>query len=497
MIEFDYVIVGGGTAGSVIARRLSDDPGISVCLIEGGQAYEDDEKVLMLNESLGLVGDPTYDYDYPIVEQERGNSRLRMSRAKMLGGCSSHNDCWALRAPDADMDRWSALGATGWDSKSVKPYFDQVFRDMRVHGVTKEAELSQAFLAAANEQGLETIDNTSGDYREGVSWVSLNEDNGLRVSTAVAYLFPLSSLPGNLHLQLETRAHRIVFEGRQAVAVHTDKGVYRAKKEIIVSAGAIDTPKLLMLSGVGPAEHLREHGIEVVKDLPAVGSNLADHIETPVIWESAKDPGQSTNGMDLGVYADVFGEGDYSLQATFGHFTYWLHTEPFDELPQPARAFCFAPNTARPASKGTVRLASSTPTDKPLVDPRYFTDPDGRDEKVLVQGVRLGRRIAASEALKGWVVKEVAPGPGVQSDEELGAYVRRYSNTVYHPSVTCKMGAVDDPEAVVDPRLRVRGLSGLRIADASVFPEIVRVNPNMTVVMIGSKAADLIKEDNQ
>jgi choline oxidase len=492
---FDYIIVGGGSAGAVLARRLADDPAVSVCLIEGGPAYEDDPKVLNLKESLGLVGNLKYDYDYPIVEQERGNSLLRISRAKMLGGCSAHNDCWALRAPDNDMDRWSALGAEGWDAQGVAPYFDQVFKDMRVHGVTQNAELSKAFLAAANDQGLPTIDNTAGDYRNGISWVSLNEDEGIRVSTAVAYLFPTTALPSNLHLQLETMVHRVIIEDGRATGVETDKGTFGARREIILSAGAIDTPKLLMLSGIGPAEHLEEHGIDVVQDLPGVGSNLSDHIETAVIWESAKDPGESINGLDLGVYADVLGEGDFSLQATFGHFTYWLHTKPFDELDSPERAFCLAPNSARPASRGTVRLASANPADKPLVDPRYFTDAEGRDEKILVEGIRLARRIAESPALKGWVVREVAPGPELQSDDELGAYARRYSNTVYHPSATCKMGAADDDEAVVDPRLRVRGIENLRIADASVFPELVRVNPNMTVVMVGAKAADLIRED--
>lgn len=493
--EFDYVIVGGGTAGAVIARRLVDDPNVHVCVIEGGPAYEDDPKVLRLDEALGLVGDPKYDYDYEIVPQERGNSLLRISRAKMLGGCSAHNDAWALRAPDADMDRWAALGATGWDAESVRPYFNQVFKDMRVHGVTRNSELSNAWVQAANAAGLPTIDNTTGEYGEGISWVSLNEDNGIRVSTAVAYLFPLADLPSNLHLQLETKATHIVFEGDRAVSVQTDHGKFTATKEIILCAGAIDTPKLLMLSGVGPADHLASHSIPVIKDLPGVGSNLSDHIETAIAWESAKPAGESINGLDLGVYIDVFNEGEYSAQVTIGHFYYWLHSAPFDQLPQPPQAFCFAPNVARPASRGTVRLASPNPDDKPLVDPRYFTDAAGRDERILIEAIRKAREIVAEGPLKDWVVREVYPGPDKTTDEELGEYVRRFSNTVYHPSVTCKMGAADDPEAVVDPRLRVRGVEGLRIADASVFPELVRVNPNMTVVMVGARAADLIKED--
>jgi choline oxidase len=284
-----------------------------------------------------------------------------------------------------------------------------------------------------------------------------------------------------------------VIEGGRAVAVVTDRGTVRADHEIILSAGAIDTPKLLMLSGIGPADHLVEHGIAVLADLPGVGANLQDHIETPVTWEGTRAAGESINGLDLGVYASV-GGGSFNLQATIGHFSYWLWAPPFDELPRPEPAFTFAPNVARPASRGTVRLASANPADKPVVDPAYFTDPENRDERVLVEGIRLARRFAATTALKDWVVREVSPGPDLQTDEELGRYARTYSNTVYHPSCTAKMGAADDPTAVVDPQLRVRGIEGLRIADASIFPEIVRVNPNMTIVMVGSKAADLIRE---
>jgi choline oxidase len=492
--QFDYVVVGGGSAGATLARRLADDAAVSVCLIEGGPAYEHDPKVLLLKESLALVGNDTYDYDYPIAPQPRGNSKLRISRARMLGGCSSHNDCWALRAPAEDMDRWRDLGADGWDADGTAAHFDQVFAELRVHPVTKTAELSHAWIDAAAELGIPQVDSTKGDYREGISWVSLNEHDGVRVSTAVAYLYPLADLPANLTLKLETKALKVVVEGGRAVAVETDRGMVRADREIILSAGAIDTPKLLMLSGIGPADHLTEHGIDVVADLPGVGSNLQDHIETPVTWESTRDPGESINGLDLGVYAAVAGQESFDLQVTIGHFTYWLWAPPFDELPRPDTAFTFAPNVARPASRGTVRLASANPADKPVVDPAYFTDPENRDERVLVEGIRLARRFAATAALDDWVLREVSPGPDLLTDEELGRYARTYSNTVYHPSCTARMGAADDPAAVVDPALRVRGVERLRIADASVFPEIVRVNPNMTVVMVGSKAAELIRK---
>lgn len=494
--NYDYIIVGGGSAGATLARRLANDPTLTVLLIEGGPAYEDDPKVMYLKESLGLVGDPLYDYDYPLVPQERGNSQLRISRARMLGGCSAHNDSWALRAPDSDMDRWERFGADGWNAESTAPYFEMILRDMKVHPVPRTSELSNAWIAAAAERNWPVIDNTRGEYGEGISWVSLNEHEGLRYSTAMAYLFPLADLPENLHVKLETLVSKVIFEGARAVGVETDHGVYRTDGEVILSAGAIDTPKLLMLSGIGPAEHLTKHGIDTVYNAPGVGSNLQDHIETPVTWESSKPAGTSINGLDLALYAALGESGeDFDTQVTIGHFNYWLDAPPFDALERTDLAFTFAPNVARPKSTGTVRLASADWRDKPLVDPRYFTDAQDEDELKLVAGIRLARELAKTEALRDWVVREIAPGPEVQSDEDLGAYARRYSNTVYHPMCTAKMGAEDDPMAVVDGRLRVRGAENLRIVDGSVMPEIVRVNPNMTVIMIGARAADLIRED--
>lgn len=494
--EYDYLIIGGGSAGAVLARRLADDPAVDVLLVEGGPAYEDDPKVVYLGESLGLTGDPKYDYDYPLVEQERGNSLLRISRAKMLGGCSSHNDAWALRAPDADMDRWEALGAAGWNAASTAPYFERVLSDMRVHPVAKTAALSNAVVEAAGELNIPEIDNTAGEYGEGISWVSMNEHEGKRFSTAQAYLFPSAELPANLHLQLETLATKILFDGDRAIGVETDHGSFFSRREVIVSAGAIDTPKLLMLSGIGPAEHLETHGIAVKVDLPGVGSNLQDHIETPVTWEISKDPGESINGLDLGVYASLGGDEDFDTQFTVGHLNYWLDAPPFTDLVHADRALTLAPNVARPASRGTVRLASADYRDKPLVDPRYFTDDQDADEAKLVAGIKVARKFAGTAALKDWIVREIVPGPEYQSDEELGAHARKYSNTVYHPLCTAKMGDPADPDVVVDARLRVKGVNGLRVVDGSVMPEIVRVNPNMTIVMIGMRAADLVSEDN-
>jgi choline oxidase len=352
-----------------------------------------------------------------------------------------------------------------------------------------------AWIDAAAELGIPLVNSTKGDFTEGISWVSLNEDDGVRVSTAVAYLYPTADLPSNLTLRLETRAMRIVVADRRAIAVVTDKGRIEATREIIVCAGAIDTPRLLMLSGIGPADHLAEVGVELVHHLPGVGADLQDHVESPVTWASSRKPGPSINGLDLGLYAHVVDPDSFDLQATIGHFSYWLHAKPFDDLPRPELAFTFAPNVARPSSRGTIRLASADPADKPLIDPRYFMDPAGSDERVLVEGIRLARRLARTAALRDWVIQEVSPGPSLTTDAELGAYARRYSNTVYHASCTCRIGAEDDEGAVVDPRLRVRGLGGLRIADASVFPELVRVNPNMTVVMVGSKAAEIIQQD--
>lgn len=494
--EHDYIIVGGGSAGAVLARRLADDPATSVLLIEGGAAFEDDPKVRYLSESLALSGNERYDYDYPLVTQERGNSLLRMSRARMLGGCSAHNDAWALRAPATDMDRWEERGAAGWNAQSTAPYFDRVLKDMKVHPVAKSAELSHACIAAAAELGLPEMDNTAGQYGEGISWVSLNEHNGLRYSTAQAYLFPLRELPSNLALQLQTLATKVLFDGERAIGVDTDRGQFFARKEIVLCAGAVDTPKLLLLSGIGPADHLHSLDVPVKVDLPGVGSNLQDHIETPVTWEISRDPGKSINGLDVAMYsALVGGEEDFDTQFTIGHTNYWFEGPPFDELEHTSLALTVAPNVARPASRGTIRLASADYRDKALIDPRYFTDADNADERKLVAGIRLARRFAQAQPLRDWIIREIVPGPTYESDEDLGAHARRYSNTVYHPMCTARMGNPADVDVVVDPELRVKGVSGLRVVDGSVMPEIVRVNPNMTIIMIGMRAADLIAAD--
>jgi choline oxidase len=319
----------------------------------------------------------------------------------------------------------------------------------------------------------------------------------IRQSSAEAYLFPLDQRPPTLTVLAETTVQQIVLDDHgAAVGVISSRGELRADKEVILCAGAFDSPKLLMLSGIGPAEHLRRVGVPVRHDLPGVGEHLQDHIEALAMWQANKPvPSASTQRWENGLFARVLSDGpEFDLMMHFGSEPYYIDFAALGyPIEMPAQAFCLTPNVARPASAGVVRLRSADPTVPPLIDPRYFTDAEGYDERLLVEGIRLARRIAEHEPLRGWMAREVAPGPALQSDAELGEYVRRTSNTVYHPAGSCRMGAANDGDAVVDPALRVRGLERLRVADASVFPTMIGVNLCMTVMMIGEKCADMVR----
>lgn len=335
----------------------------------------------------------------------------------------------------------------------------------------------------------------------GAGWFQINADeDGTRMSTSHAYLHPILGSRPNLEVRTGCFVSEVVFEGTAAVGVRyqrpdlTGYDVVSATREVIVTAGAIDTPKLLMLSGIGPAEHLREMGIEVRVDAPGVGANLDDHVEGLVFWESSR-PMVTTSSQwwEIGLFATT--EPDLVLPDLMMHYG----SVPFDMntlrwgYPTTDNGFCLTPNVTQGLSRGTVRLRSRDFRDRAKVDPRYFTDPDGHDDRVMLAGVKLARTIAEQSPLKQWIARELAPGPDAVTDDELLDYIHKTHNTVYHPAATARMGPDGDPMAVLDPQLRVRGTQRLRVVDASAMPKLPAVNPNITVMAMGEKCAELIK----
>ncbi|WP_035856213.1 GMC family oxidoreductase [Cryptosporangium arvum] len=497
MSTFDYVVVGGGSAGCVVAARLSEDPSVSVCLLEAGPSDVDDAKILRLTDWMFLL-ESGYDWDYPVEPQPRGNSFLRHSRARVLGGCSSHNSCIAFHPVREDLLAWDL---PGWAPSDCAPLVERLRATVEIRTVPPADPCGAAVLEAAAAVGLPTVDfNTGSTVVNGAGWFQINaSSDGIRSSSSHAYLHPVLSRP-NLTVVTDAWASRVLFDAsRRATGVEylaADR-VHRltvsARREVVLSCGAIDTPKLLMLSGIGPAEHLREVGVDVLVDSPGVGANLDDHVEGLVMWDAAKPMvTESTQWWEIGLFAaTVPGLDRPDLMMHYGSVPFDLNTVRWG-YPTTENGFCLTPNVTRGRSRGTVRLRSRDFRDKARVDPRYFTDPEGHDERVMLHGLRLARRIAAQPALAGWIAAELAPGPAAVTDDELLDYVRKTHNTVYHPACTARMGRDDDPYAVLDPSLRVNGVRGLRVADASVLPSLTTVNPNITVMMIGERCAELV-----
>ncbi|WP_328857765.1 GMC family oxidoreductase N-terminal domain-containing protein [Williamsia herbipolensis] len=520
--RFDYVIVGGGTAGCVLAARLSEDPEVTVCLIEAGPTDVGNDDVLVLSEWMHLL-DSGYDWDYPIEPQERGNDFMRHARAKVLGGCSSHNSCIAFWPPAESLDEWERMGLTGWGAADVHPLVRRLENNdapgdhghdgpVRLRDVPAEDPCGAAVLDAAAAAGLPTVGfNRGKTVRTGAGWFQINAgEDGLRMSTSHAYLHPIIGTRPNLEVRTGCWAQEILFDGDDgsgttAVGARyqrpdlTGFDVVGANREVIVTAGAIDTPKLLMLSGIGPADHLRSMGVDLRVDSPGVGSNLDDHVEGLVFWEAAQ-PMVTTSSQwwEIGLFAstghspetDALGLPD--LMMHYGSVPFDMNTLRWG-YPTTDNGFCLTPNVTQGLSRGTVRLRSRDFRDRPRVDPCYFTDAGHHDETVMLAGIRLAREIAAQEPLRPWIARELAPGPDAVTDDDLIDYMHKTHNTVYHPAATAKMGTDADPMAVLDPQLRVRGTQRLRVVDASAMPKLPTVNPNISVMAMAEKCADLLR----
>jgi choline dehydrogenase-like flavoprotein len=487
----DYLIIGGGSAGCILARRLADATRGRIILIEAGKADEGDPKAVLMSRLDDQTGD--YDWGFKAAPLPGGPHTLTYSRAKMLGGCANHNDCAFLVPPDSDFAAWETLGAKGWGPDGVRPCFARVEELTTVSYIERTNPVSRAFIDACRELGLPEHDFRKGGIRPGTGWFPLNAEGDVRHSSSVAYLHPLSQIPKHLEIWTETVATQLLIEGRRAVGARTSRGPVRANREVLLACGSIQTPQLMMLSGLGPAAHLQEHGIPVIADLPGVGSHLLDHVAAAIVWD-LREPAGSWTQTAFEPLAMMQVDRDAPAPDVLFHFGLRVREKYGDHPrlgggPNSVKA---SPNVARARSTGTVRLSSADPGAKPLIDLCYFSDPDGYDMRILKEGMRFGRRLPETPTWSRLARKEIAPGPDVRTDAELEAYIRDVCETVYHPCGTCLMGDVARREVVVSPDLKVKGIEGLRVVDASIFPAMITVNINNTVMMAAEKAAGYV-----
>lgn len=524
-LEFDYVIVGGGVAGCILANRLSADPAVRVLLLEAG-GRDSSPLIAAPGGLLPIMMSGAHAWPYLSAPQQHLDGRvLYLPRGKVLGGGSSINGMAYDRGFASDYDRWAQAGNRGWSFAEVLPYFRRLenFAPARNawHGadgpiqVTRASQdhpFARAFVQAGQQAGYPLSDDLSGASRDGFGAVDLTVGGGRRSSAASAYLRPVRKR-ANLAVMTGALTHRLTFDGARATGVvFATQGALRsarATREVILSAGAINTPQLLMLSGIGPAAHLAGHGIPVVADLPGVGQGLQDHLATHVKYRSTKpwsmlrylNPLRGALAMgqylltrtgplaDPGMSVAAFVRSDPALDEP--DIKMLLVSALFAQNGQkmvPMHGFYAHINVARPEARGQVTLASADPAAPPVIDQNY--NGTEHDRRVMREGVRIARRVFAQPAFDHFRGEELAPGAAIASDADIDAHIRAAAEADYHSTSTARMGS--DPMAVVDAELRVRALGGLRVVDASIMPHLPGGNTAIPVAMIAEKAADLI-----
>ncbi|MGI8702201.1 MAG: GMC family oxidoreductase [Nocardioidaceae bacterium] len=485
--SYDFVVVGAGSSGCALTRRLSDDPNVTVALVEAG-GQPDRPEIAAPSDYYKLWGSEI-DWNYrSLPEAGTAGRRHQLPRGRVLGGTSALNGMVYLRGDRADFDGWAREGCIGWDWESVLASYDELESQLlfpRI--VTEPNELSEVFLIAAHEVGFRLNPSFDDGDIEGCGWNRLSIHQGRRHSSYRAFIEPVLGRP-NLTVLSGTSAERLAISASGAVTgldVVNGTGLRRSitAGEVIVSAGAYDTPRLLMMSGLGPADNLREHDIVPVVDLP-VGDNLQDHLLVGVVYESLRpiDPRHAHITESCAFARSSADEVSPDIEISFNKESHFA--PPVDDgVPR----FTIIPGITRLKSRGTVRLAPQGSTDRLEIHHGYFAAAE--DMAVMVEAVRRSRLIGEAPAFKDWSTGEYFPGPAVESDEQIARYVADHVSTWFHPAGTCRMGTGDD--AVVGPDLRVRGTTGLRVADASVMPTVVTVNTNAASMMIGWNAASL------